>query len=148
SIHWHGLILPANMDGVPGLSFDGIKPGGYYEYSFDLVQNGTYWYHSHSGFQEQLGHYGAIIIDPAGEDPIRADRDYLGLGPDWPDRRPAARVRTRKSQPPYCDTRARTLADLHRDIREKGVGATWSERLMWNKMATPDRDIADATGYT
>ncbi len=148
SIHWHGLILPANMDGVPGLSFDGIKPGGYYEYSFDLVQNGTYWYHSHSGFQEQLGHYGAIIIDPAGEDPIRADRDYVVLLSDWSDQSPESIVRTLKIQPHYYNTHERTLADLYRDIREKGVRATWNERLMWNKMAMTDRDISDVTGYT
>src|SRR5690606_30661357 len=148
SIHWHGLILPAKMDGMPCRSFDGIKPGGYYEYSFDLVQNGTYWYHSHSGFQEQLGHYGAIIIDPAGEDPIRADRDYVVLLSDWSDQSPESIVRTLKIQPHYYNTHERTLADLYRDIREKGVRATWNERLMWNKMAMTDRDISDVTGYT
>ena len=77
SIHWHGIILPTGMDGVPGLSFDGIKPGETFEYQFDVNQSGTYWYHSHSGFQEQTGMYGAIVIDPLGENPVTYDREYV-----------------------------------------------------------------------
>ena len=88
SLHWHGLILPAEMDGVPGLSFDGIKPGETFEYQFDVNQSGTYWYHSHSGFQEQTGLYGAIIIDPRDPDPVSYDREYVVMLSDWSDEDP------------------------------------------------------------
>ena len=88
SIHWHGIILPTDMDGVPGLSFDGIKPGETYEYQFDVKQSGTFWYHSHSGFQEQTGVYGAIVIDPKEPDPVRYDRDYVVQLSDWSDEAP------------------------------------------------------------
>ncbi len=85
SIHWHGIILPANMDGVPGLSFEGIAPGGLYEYRFKVRQNGTYWYHSHSGLQEQAGVYGALVIDAREPEPFSYDRDYVVLLSDWSD---------------------------------------------------------------
>ena len=85
SVHWHGLILPANMDGVPGLSFAGIKPSETYVYRFRAAQSGTYWYHSHSGYQEQTGLYGSIIIEPRQADPVRYDRDYIVLLSDWSD---------------------------------------------------------------
>ena len=88
SIHWHGLILPNEMDGVPGLTFAGIKPGDTYHYQFDVIQNGTYWYHSHSGFQEQKGVYGAIIIDPEEPEPFAYDRDYVVILSDWTDEDP------------------------------------------------------------
>ena len=148
SIHWHGLILPTEMDGVPGLSFDGIKPGGYYQYSFDVIQSGTYWYHSHSGHQEQVGMYGAIVIDPREPDPVACDRDYVVLLSDWSDEDPHAIFRKLKIQPHIYNVNERTLVDLYRDIREKGVSQTWSDRLMWNQMRMSDRDISDVTGYT
>ena len=88
SIHWHGIILPTAMDGVPGLSFDGIKPGETFTYQFDVKQSGTYWYHSHSGFQEQTGLYGAIVIDPMEREPFSYDRDYVVLLSDWSDEDP------------------------------------------------------------
>ncbi len=88
SIHWHGMRIPAEMDGVPGLSFAGIAPGNTFVYRFPVLQNGTYWYHSHSGFQEQLGLWGAIVIEPQGKDPIEYDRDYVVLLSDWTDTKP------------------------------------------------------------
>ncbi len=153
SIHWHGLILPSHMDGVPGISFAGIPPGSHYEYHFDVRQSGTYWYHSHSGYQEQLGLYGAIIIDPADGGAIRADRDYsdrdyVVLLSDWSDTAPEEIERTLKIQPHYYNINERTLGDLYRDVRATGVKETWRERLMWNRMRMSDRDIADVTGYT
>ena len=77
SIHWHGLLVPFTMDGVPGVSFPGIKPGETFVYEFPLIQSGTYWYHSHSGSQEQMGHYGPIIIDPSGPDPVAYNREHV-----------------------------------------------------------------------
>src|SRR5690606_36992915 len=88
SIHWHGIILPFQMDGVPGLSFDGIRPGETFTYSFDVRQSGTYWYHSHSGFQEQTGLHGAIVIDPREPDPVAYDRDYVVMLTEWTDEDP------------------------------------------------------------
>ena len=90
SIHWHGIILPTEMDGVPGMSFGGIKPGETFKYQFDINQSGTYWYHSHSGFQEPKGMYGAIIIDPKQPDPVSYDRDHVVMLSDWSDEDPQA----------------------------------------------------------
>ncbi|MFA5493252.1 MAG: copper resistance system multicopper oxidase [Porticoccaceae bacterium] len=148
SIHWHGLILPAAMDGVPGLSFPGIRPGETFEYAFDVRQSGTYWYHSHSGFQEQTGLYGAIVIDPREPDADPADRDYVVVLSDWSDDDPAKVFATLKKASHYYNVNPRTAGDLWRDIRDKGAAATWSERAMWNRMRMSDRDIADVTGYT
>ena len=148
SIHWHGMILPSNMDGVPGLSFDGIKPGDTYEYQFDVNQSGTYWYHSHSGFQEQSGVYGAIVIDPKESDPVAYDRDHVVVLSDWTDEVPEKVYAKLKKRSHYYNFRERTAGDLWRDIKEKGVGATWNERAMWNQMRMSETDIADVTGYT
>ncbi|WP_444904798.1 copper resistance system multicopper oxidase [Microbulbifer sp. CnH-101-E] len=148
SIHWHGMILPSNMDGVPGLSFAGIKPGQSYQYEFDVNQSGTYWYHSHSGFQEQTGLYGAIIVDPAGTDPVDYDRDYVVLLSDWSDESPLDIYGHLRKESHYYNFRRRTIGDLWQDVREKGLAQTWREREMWNQMRMSDRDIADVTGYT
>lgn len=148
SIHWHGLILPYQMDGVPGLSFDGILPGEHFEYQFDVNQSGTYWYHSHSGFQEQTGVYGAIVIDPAGPDPVAYDRDHVVLLSDWSDESPEHIYATLKKASHYYNFWERTAADLWRDIREKGVRETWRDRAMWNQMRMSDSDLSDVTGYT
>jgi len=148
SIHWHGIILPTNMDGVPGLSFDGIKPGETYEYQFDVNQSGTYWYHSHSGFQEQTGMYGAIVIDPKEPDPVSYDRDYVVVLSDWSDEAPEDIYAKLKKLSHYYNFRERTATDLWQDIREKGVAQTWNERAMWNQMRMSERDISDVTGYT
>ncbi|MEE8056819.1 MAG: copper resistance system multicopper oxidase [Pseudomonadales bacterium] len=148
SIHWHGIILPTAMDGVPGLSFDGIKPGETFEYQFDVNQNGTYWYHSHSGFQEQTGLYGAIVIDPKQPDPVSYDRDYVVLLSDWSDDAPETLYANLKKMSDYYNFRERTAGDLWRDIKEKGVAQTWNERSMWNRMRMSETDLSDVTGYT
>ncbi|MCI0517791.1 MAG: copper resistance system multicopper oxidase, partial [Woeseiaceae bacterium] len=148
SIHWHGLILPANMDGVPGISFDGIRPGETFRYEFDLAQNGTYWYHSHSGFQEQTGVYGPIIIYPEGEDPVDYDREYVVLLSDWSFEDPARIFANLKKMPEYYNYRRRTIADLFADARDNGWKATLSDRKMWGDMRMSPTDIADVTAAT
>ena len=148
SIHWHGMILPSHMDGVPGLSFAGIKPGEIYEYQFDVKQSGTYWYHSHSGFQEQTGVYGAIVIDPKENDPVAYDRDHVVVLSDWTDETPERIYAKLKKMSHYYNRRERTAGDLWRDIKEKGVSNTWNERRMWNHMRMSETDISDVTGET
>ena len=148
SIHWHGIILPTGMDGVPGLSFDGIKPGASFEYQFEVNQSGTYWYHSHSGFQEQTGMYGAIVIDPRQPDPVSYDRDYVVQLSDWSDEEPESIYAKLKKMSDYYNFRERTAVDLWEEVRQKGVAQTWNDRKMWNEMRMSDRDISDVTGYT
>ncbi len=148
SIHWHGIILPSEMDGVPGMSFDGIKPGETFVYEFDVNQNGTYWYHSHSGFQEQTGLMGAIVIDPKDPDPVAYDRDMVVLLSDWTDTAPEKVYSTLKKMSHYYNFRERTVGDLVRDLKTKGLSATWNERAMWNQMRMSETDISDVTGYT
>lgn len=148
SLHWHGMILPSNMDGVPGMSFDGIKPGETFEYRFTVNQSGTYWYHSHSGFQEQTGMYGAIVIDPREPDPVSFDRDYIVLLSDWSDTQPDKIYSTLKKMSHYYNFNQRTAGNLWQEIRAKGITQTWNDRAMWNQMRMSDRDIADVTSYT
>ncbi|MFO7593666.1 MAG: copper resistance system multicopper oxidase [Pseudomonadota bacterium] len=150
SIHWHGLILPSEMDGVPGVSngFHGIKPGETFSYRFPAIQSGTYWYHSHSGFQEQTGLYGAIVIDPAEPEPFSYDRDYVVLLSDWSDEDPNDIYRKLKKLSHYYNFKERTHTDLMHDIRNKGIAATWKDRRMWNEMRMSRRDLSDVTGYT
>ena len=148
SIHWHGIILPTGMDGVPGFSFGGIAPGATFVYEFDLQQSGTYWYHSHSGWQEQTGVYGAIVIEPADPDPVQTDRDYVVMLSDWSDQHPEDIYATLKKMGHYYNTRERTVPDLWQQIKQKGVIATWKDRAMWNEMRMSDRDISDVTGKT
>jgi CopA family copper-resistance protein len=148
SIHWHGIILPFQMDGVPGLSFDGIRPGETFTYSFDVRQSGTYWYHSHSSFQEQTGLHGAIVIDPREPDPVAYDRDYVVMLTEWTDEDPDDIYARLKKSSHYYNVNERTAGDLWRDIREKGAARTWRERAMWNRMRMSDRDLSDVTGYT
>ncbi|WP_341771084.1 copper resistance system multicopper oxidase [Pseudomaricurvus hydrocarbonicus] len=148
SIHWHGMILPTSMDGVPGLSFDGIKPGQSYEYQFEVQQNGTYWYHSHSGFQEQTGLYGAIVIDPLEPDPVTYDREHVILLSDWSDTAPEDIYANLKKQSDYYNYQERTAEDLWQDIQRKGVAQTWRDRAMWNQMRMSQADISDVTGST
>lgn len=147
SIHWHGMILPSNMDGVPGLSFDGIKPGETFEYRFTANQSGTYWYHSHSGFQEQTGMYGAIVIEPKESDPVSFDREYVVLLSDWSDTAPERVYAKLKKMSHYYNFNERTAGDLWQDIKNKGIAQSWNDRAMWNQMRMSDRDIADVTGY-
>jgi len=148
SIHWHGIILPTDMDGVPGLSFDGIPPGETFVYEFDVRQSGTYWYHSHSGYQEQTGLLGAIVIEPREPDPVAYDREFVVMLSDWTDTAPERVYATLKKMSHYYNFRERTVGDLWRDVAEKGVAATWRDRAMWNQMRMSDTDIADVTGYT
>lgn len=148
SIHWHGIILPSNMDGVPGLSFDGIKPGETFEYNFTVNQSGTFWYHSHSGFQEQTGVYGAIVIDPLEPDPVSSDRDYVVVLSDWSDTAPENIYAKLKKMSDYYNFNERTAGDLWSDIKSKGITQTWNDRAMWNQARMSNRDISDVTGYT
>jgi len=148
SIHWHGLILPSNMDGVPGLSFAGIKPGETFEYQFNVNQSGTYWYHSHSGYQEPTGMYGALVIDPKEPDPVSYDRDYVVMLSDWSDEKPEDIYAKLKKRSDYYNFRERTAGDLWSDIKGKGLAQTWSDRSMWNRSRMSERDISDVTGYT
>lgn len=148
SIHWHGLILPYQMDGVPGLSYDGIKPGETFEYQFDIQQSGTYWYHSHSGYQEQTGLYGAIVIEPREKDPYEFDRDYVIQLSDWSDEDPEDVYAKLKKMGDYYNRNERTAGDLWQDIKQDGVASTWSKRSMWNAMRMSDRDISDVSGAT
>lgn len=148
SIHWHGIVLPSTMDGSPGFDFDGIKPGETFEYEFDVKQNGTYWYHSHSGLQEQTGLLGAIIIDPKEPDPVAYDRDMVILLSDWTDTAPEKIYKNLKKMSHYYNYRERTFGDFWNDIKSKGFAKTWNERSMWNQMRMSDTDIADVIGYT
>ena len=149
SIHWHGIILPTEMDGVPGLSFDGIAPGADFSYEFNVQQSGTYWYHSHSGFQEQTGLYGAIIIDPKEPEPFRYDRDYVLMLSDWSDTPPERIYSNLKKMSHYYNRRERTLVDdFIPEARRDGLDRVLSRRQMWEKMRMSDRDISDVTGYT
>ncbi len=148
SIHWHGLILPTEMDGVPGLSFDGIKPGKTFNYEFDVNQSGTYWYHSHSGFQEQTGVYGPIIIHPKEPEPFDYDCDFVVMLSDWSDENPHDIYAKLKKMSHYYNFRERTMRDLWNDIKKKGLSGTMAEREMWNQMRMSETDIADVTGYT
>jgi CopA family copper-resistance protein len=148
SIHWHGILLPANMDGVPGLSFQGIHPGEAYTYRFTVRQSGTYWYHSHSGFQEQQGVYGPLVIDPRDPDPIEFDREHVVMLTDWTDEDPRRVFAKLKKQSDYYNFHKRTVGDFVRDVRARGLGATLSERLMWGRMRMNATDIADVSGYT
>ncbi|PXX96485.1 copper resistance system multicopper oxidase [Halomonas sp. LBP4] len=148
SIHWHGLILPAAMDGVPGISFAGIEPGETFTYRFPVRQNGTYWYHSHSGLQEQLGHAGPLIIDAAEREPFRYDREHVLLLTDWTFEDPARVFRHLKIGEGYYNFQERTIADFLADVRADGFADTARRRAMWARMRMSSRDIADVTGST
>ena len=148
SIHWHGILLPANMDGVPGLSFHGIKAGESYTYRFTVKQNGTYWYHSHSGFDEQLGVYGALVIDPHHGRAVEFDREHTILLSDWTDEGPDWIFARLKKQSDYFNIRKRTVGDFFRDVKQQGLSQTLSDRRMWGQMRMNPTDLADVTGYT
>ena len=148
SIHWHGIILPANMDGVPGLSFHGIAPDGLYEYRFKVQQNGTYWYHSHSGMQEQAGVYGPIIIDAKEPEPFQYERDYVVMLTDWTDEEPNRLMAKLKKQSDYYNFHKRTLGDFIDDVSEQGWAAAVADRKMWAEMKMSPTDLADVSGYT
>ena len=147
SIHWHGIILPENMDGVPGVSFEGIKPGRTFKYRYDVEQNGTYWYHSHSGLQEQLGHLGPLVIEPKDGD-IGADREHTIILSDWTFEDPDTVFRNLKVAEGYYNYQKRTIFETFEDVRQQGLEKTWKQREMWGQMRMSPRDIADVTGST
>ena len=153
SIHWHGILLPFQMDGVPGISFKGIAPGETFTYRFKVAQTGTYWYHSHSGMQEQLGMYGAIIIDPAGSDPAYinqagSDRDYVVQLSDWTDEDPERVMEKLKMQSSYYNFNQPTAVDFFRDVGKEGLSTALDNRQMWNEMRMNPTDLADISAYT
>ena len=148
SIHWHGILLPADQDGVPGLSFDGIFPGETHTYRFTVRQAGTYWYHSHSAFQEQRGLYGAIVVEPREPDPVAYDREQVVILSDWTDEHPERVFSKLKKLPHYYNRNQPTVFDFFRDWRREGWGAAVSERLAWGAMRMNRSDIADVTGET
>jgi CopA family copper-resistance protein len=146
SIHWHGIRVPANMDGVPGLSFAGVPPGETFDYRFPVRQSGTYWYHSHSGFQEQTGLIGAVIIDSRDRDPIEFDREYVVLLSDWTDANPATIFSNLKAQSGYYNYHRLTLPNFVSAAAKEGFGPTISQRLAWARMNMSPTDISDVTG--
>lgn len=148
SIHWHGIILPAPMDGVPGVSFPGIPPRQSFTYRFPIRQYGTYWYHSHSAFQEQRGMHAPLILDPAKPDPIRYDREHLVLLSDWTFENSFRVLEHLKKYSGYYNFQRRTFGDFVRDVGEHGFWTTLSERFMWARMRMDPTDLADITGAT
>jgi CopA family copper-resistance protein len=147
SVHWHGLILPNDQDGVPGLTYDGIAPGETFTYRFPAQQSGTYWYHSHSGLQEQAGVYGPIVIEPAEREPFRYDREYIVLLSDSHSTAPERILKNLKAQSDYYNYSQRTIGTFFRDVARQGLGATLEDRMMWGEMRMAPTDIADVSGY-
>jgi len=141
SIHWHGLLVPFQMDGVPGVSFPGIKPGETFTYEFPIIQSGTYWYHSHSGLQEQEGHYGPMIIDPKGVDPVQADREHVIVLSDYSFMHPHLIFKRMKQQGGVFNNQRQTVAGLL-----AGKDQSLAERIEWAKMLMDPTDISDVTG--
>ena len=148
SIHWHGILVPNPMDGVPGLTFAGIPPGETFVYRFPVHQSGTYWYHSHSGFQEQTSLYGPLVIDPKGGYAQPFDRDYVVMLSDWTDTSPETIVSNLKFQSDYYNFQQRTVGTFFDDVAKNGLAATVSDRLMWGQMRMSPTDILDVSGAT
>jgi CopA family copper-resistance protein len=148
SIHWHGIRTPSPMDGVPGLSFAGIPPGQTFVYRFPVQQSGTYWYHSHSGFQEQTGVYGPLVIEPKMGYPQPFDRDYVVFLSDWSDTSPETIVSNLKFQSDYYNFQQRTVGTFFEDVAKNGFAATVGDRLMWGQMRMSPTDILDVSGAT
>lgn len=147
SIHWHGILLPYQMDGVPGISFSGIDAGETFTYRFLVKQSGTYWYHGHSGMQEQSGLYGALIITP--ENASRPEKnDYIILLSDWPEADPYRTMTRLKKQSDYYNYQKRTIVDFFKDINSNGFLPTLNDRLDWGRMRMEPTDLADVTGAT
>ena len=145
SIHWHGILLPEAMDGVPGISFAGIPPGETFVYRFKVRQSGTYWYHSHSGFQEQSGLYGAIVIAPKGGERVRADRDHVVMLSDWVDGDPSKVFAKLKKMSDFFNANQPTFGDFVLDIKQAGFAAAVEKRKMWNQMRMLPTDFSDVT---
>lgn len=148
SIHWHGVLLPPEMDGVPGVSFAGIPPGETFTYRFPVKQSGTYWYHSHSGVQEFEGLYGPLVIDPKISDPFSYDREFAIVLSDYSFMNPMTIISKLKKQSAYFNYQKRTSEDFFRDVKTQGFSNTFSERMQWQKMRMDPSDISDVTGST
>lgn len=153
SLHWHGLLLPGLMDGVPGFNgFKGIKPNGSFGYRFKVRQNGTYWYHAHSKGQEQDGLYGALVIYPKGKQPIAAhektQRDYVVMLSDFHETESDKIMANLKKSAEYYQNQRETVSDVWKQFKQQGLKATWQDRSMWNQMRMLKTDLSDVTGYT
>ncbi|MCH7315294.1 multicopper oxidase domain-containing protein [Acinetobacter sp. ANC 3882] len=153
SLHWHGLLLPGLMDGVPGFNgFKGIKPNGSFEYRFKVRQNGTYWYHAHSKGQEQDGLYGPLVIYPKGKQPVaaheKAERDYVVMLSDFHETESDKIMANLKKSAEHYQDQRETVGDVWRQVKQQGLKATWQDRSMWNQMRMAKTDLADVTGYT
>ncbi|QCF26025.1 copper resistance system multicopper oxidase [Hydrocarboniclastica marina] len=148
SVHWHGLILPFEQDGVPGISFPGIKPGETFTYEFPIAQAGTYWFHSHSGFQEPNGAYGAIVIEPEDREPFRYDRDYVVQLTDKHPHSGDRIMRNLKTSADYYNRHQQTVGDFIGEAAEQGFFATLKDRLMWGGMRMMKADVEDVQGFT
>ncbi|MDX7937617.1 copper resistance system multicopper oxidase [Acinetobacter baumannii] len=153
SLHWHGLLLPGLMDGVPGFNnFKGIAPNGDFVYRFKVKQNGTYWYHAHSKGQEQDGLYGPLVIYPKGKIPVvaheKTDRDYVVMLSDFHDSSSDSIMKNLKKSAEYYQNRRETVSDVLKQVKTQGLKATWQDRSMWNQMRMLKTDMSDVTGYT
>lgn len=148
SIHWHGILLPYQMDGVPGISFKGIAPGETFTYRFKLRQSGTYWYHSHSGFQEMTGMYGALIIEPRAGERHHTDQDHVVQLSDWTDENPMHAFSKLKVQSDIYNFSQPTFFDFTRDVSNMGLQAALEKRQMWNQMRMNPTDLADLSAAT
>lgn len=148
SVHWHGLIVPTGQDGVPMLSFDGIKPGETFTYRFPIRQSGTFWFHSHSGFQEPDGAYGAIVIEPKRREPFRYDREYVVQLTDKHPHSGARIMRNLKMKPDYYNRQQQTVGDFIDDARKMGLGAAIDDRMGWGSMRMMASDVEDVQGFT
>lgn len=153
SLHWHGLLLPGLMDGVPGFNnFKGIAPNGDFVYRFKVKQNGTYWYHAHSKGQEQDGLYGPLVIYPKGKIPVAAhektDRDYVVMLSDFHNSSSDSIMKNLKKSAEYYQNRRETVSDVWKQVKAQGLKATWQDRSMWNQMRMLKTDMSDVTGYT
>lgn len=147
SIHWHGVLLPPEMDGVPGVSFPGIEPETTFSYRFTVKQYGTYWFHGHSGGQEQAGAYGSMIIDPIEPDPVKYDREYVIMLSDWSFSSVESMIGKLKKQPGYFNFQKRTLVDFVRDGMQDGWLSTLDNYMMWAQMRMDETDLADVTSH-
>jgi CopA family copper-resistance protein len=148
SIHWHGVLVPPEMDGVPGVSFAGIKPGETFTYRFPIKQYGTYWYHSHSAGQEQAGLYAPIVFDPIKPDPVQYDREYVVIIADWTPRSEDEMISKLKKQSGYFNFQRRTVGEFAADVRQFGWKSTLDNYLMWSQMRMDATDLEDVTGAT
>ncbi len=148
SIHWHGILLPFEMDGVPGVTFPGIRPGDTFEANFNVRQYGTYWYHSHSGLQEQTGVYGPLVVHPRDPEPFAYDRDYVIVLSDWTFEDPKRVMAKLKKMSDYYNFNRRTVGEFFDDVETSGLQATLRDRIAWGNMRMSPTDIADVTGHT